>query len=533
MKPFPPLNEATIKQIDFSAEMIDLAALTAAGLYDESVGLDLSSAPESVDDVEESGARFVIPLVLPEGIASGDGRIFASGALTTRDLPLPLMWQIKTGPGHDGSVIVGRIDTIDYTELGLVNARGVFDTGKWGREAERLVRSLFLRGISGDLDEFEASSEKSDNDELSDKESIKNRKITIDKARLMGVTLVAKPAFQECFIMIEQDPVVELDESAPEDGLYEDVLDDLDNEFAALAASAAPMVPPRNWFQNPGLSAKTPLTVDDDGRVFGHIATWGTQHIGYGRKTNPPRSSSNYAYFRTGVVRTDDGTDVTVGQLTLAGGHASMYASADQAVKHYDDTASAVADVNVGEDRYGIWVAGALRPDITPSQVRALRASAPSGDWRPIGNKLELVAVCQVNVPGFPTVRAMVAGGQITALVAAGARPLAEMREASKIEDLERRIAMIEAGTFSAEDSVIEEEVPAESQFADKAAELAQRVAAIKASAKKSEKVEDEPIVEPALSALAASAADRVAAIRNAQLAAKAEKLRARMGGVR
>jgi hypothetical protein len=61
-------------------------------------------------------------------------------------------------------------------------------------------------------------------------------------------------------------------------------------------------------------------------------------------------------------------------------------------------------------------------------QVRALRASAPSGDWRPINGSLELVAVCQVNVPGFPLARAMVASGKIMALVAAGASHMALIR---------------------------------------------------------------------------------------------------------
>ena len=90
------------------------------------------------------------------------------------------------------------------------------------------------------------------------------------------------------------------------------------------------------------------------------------------------------------------------------------------AVKHYDDTASAFCDVHAGEDAYGIWVAGALRPNVTAEQVRAIRAAAPSGDWRPINGRLEMVAVCQVNVPGFPVTRARVASGHVYALVAAG-----------------------------------------------------------------------------------------------------------------
>ena len=117
-----------------------------------------------------------------------------------------------------------------------------------------------------------------------------------------------------------------------------------------------------------------------------------------------------------------------VGQLTLAGGHAPLNADAASAAKHYDDTASAVADIHVGEDQYGIWCAGSIRPNLNEMQIRALRASAPSGDWRPINGSLELVAICQVNVPGFPTARAMIASGKILALVAAGASYMAAMK---------------------------------------------------------------------------------------------------------
>ena len=57
---------------------------------------------------------------------------------------------------------------------------------------------------------------------------------------------------------------------------------------------------------------------------------------------------------------------------------------------------------------------------------------------------LELVAVCQVNVPGFPVARVMVAGGQVQALVAAGARHMAELREHPMVS-LEARIDALES----------------------------------------------------------------------------------------
>ena len=391
-----------------------------------------------------NGAEFFIPLVIPEGIESGDGRQFEKGSIDMRELPLPLLWQIKTGEGHNGSVVVGKIVSMEKTDQGIGNARGFFDTGEYGKEAERLVRGGFIRGVSADLDKFEADEEVKEVENESNKK-LGAGKINITKARVMAVTLVPKPAFQECTIKLAEN-VGEQEENVIPDGVYVEGVNPLDASAlvaCGIVAGMIPVTPPKEWFEKPELKKATPLTVTDEGQVFGHIAAWHVDHIGLAFGTKPPRSKSKYAYFHTGVVRAQDGLDVPVGQLTLAGGHAPLEASASEAVRHYDDTASSVADVHAGEDAFGIWVAGALRPGTTPEQIRALRASAPSGDWRPIKGSLELVAVCQVNVPGFPIARARVASGQVMALVAAGASALAHMKHDplaelnSKIEKLE------------------------------------------------------------------------------------------------
>lgn len=212
------------------------------------------------------------------------------------------------------------------------------------------------------------------------------------------------------------------------DGVYEEQVDDAAEVASALTASGGPLKPPKSWFDDPKLDKPTPIQVTKEGRIYGHIADWSTSHVGLPGDRKVPRSSTNYAFFRTGVVETEDGSEVPVGQLTLSGGHATLQADAGQTVKHYDDTASAVADIAVGEDSHGVWISGGLRPGVQDTDIRVLRASAPSGDWRPINGKLELVAVCQVNVPGFPVARAMVASGEVTALVAAGAGAMMQRR---------------------------------------------------------------------------------------------------------
>lgn len=435
---------------------------------------------------KEYGASFIIPLVIPEGQESGDGRIFNKGAITFRDLPLPLLWQIKTGQGHDGSVVVGQIFSMEKTGRGVANAYGVFDSGEFGREAERLVKNGFIRGVSADMDQFEADEEEvlPEAGEKEDTKKIGGGKINITKARVMAVTIVPKPAFQECFIQIIEKTAEAQEEEVVPDGTYVDGVNPLDAAAlvaCGMVAGAIPVEPPTEWFDAPKLKGPTPLTVTDEGRVFGHIAAWHVDHIGMSYGTKPPRSRSKYSYFHTGVVRTLEGTNVPVGQLTLAGGHAGLEASAEEAVRHYDDTASAIADVHAGEDAFGIWVAGSLRPDASPEQIRALRASAPSGDWRPIKGQLELVAVCQVNVPGFPIARARVASGQVMALVAAGASVLAEMKHdplaevIKKVEQLEKQPLLAAADQAKSRFAEMNASI-----FAEKKQELASRFGKIR-----------------------------------------------------
>jgi 2'-5' RNA ligase len=194
-------------------------------------------------------------------------------------------------------------------------------------------------------------------------------------------------------------------------------------------ASAAAL-PPIEYFTDPGFTEPTPLTVDGD-RIYGHIATWGTCHIGISKRcTPPPRSKSDYAYFNVGAKRVQDGDRVRtvgVGHLTMNTGHASLNASLAETLAHYDNTGTCAATVAAGDDRHGIWINGLVEPELSERDRERLAAAPPSGDWRPKEGALELCAVLAVNVPGYPVPRARVASGapgeepEVLALVAAGA----------------------------------------------------------------------------------------------------------------
>lgn len=207
---------------------------------------------------------------------------------------------------------------------------------------------------------------------------------------------------------------------------------DEERKLAVVASAAVTytddgIVMPHEWFTDPGLKAPTPIVVTPEGRVYGHVAEWGTCHVGAADEcVAPPQSKTGYSYFHTGgTVLTDQGL-VDIGHIVMASGHPSTRWSYRRAVSYYDNNSTAVADVVAGEDQFGIWVSGAVRPGITEEQKYALRASTLSGDWRDVHGNLELSIALAVNAGGFPISRkpsfAVVNGRQMS-LVAAGMLP--------------------------------------------------------------------------------------------------------------
>jgi 2'-5' RNA ligase len=185
-------------------------------------------------------------------------------------------------------------------------------------------------------------------------------------------------------------------------------------------------VPPSAWMFEHVTNQPVKLGVniaDDNRHIFGYAALWGTCHIGHPDVCITPPREPSHDHYLLGEVLTGEGKRVAVGTVTLGTGHAPMFGvNARQAVEHYDDTGTAVADVVVGNDENGIWYAGAIRHGVPAGRVAELRAAKLSGDWRGIGGKLRLIALLAVNVPGFgvPRLATRVAHGTQTALVAAG-----------------------------------------------------------------------------------------------------------------
>ena len=380
-------------------------------------------------------------IIAREGEMTGDGRLIEDGALRWDDLPIPLRVAFKDVGGHDGAEVCGRIETVERREGGDIYATGTFDLGSAvGAEAFRQVSEQMSNGVSIDTDDVTfrimakadmPEADVADSGDEADPEgrvkvaamSSSDELTVIESARLRAATLVAVPAFATARVYATgQAPAKSAEDVEPEEAL-EASAEAVSRSRDSLTAAAIPTAPPEAWFKDPQLTGPTALVVEDDGRVYGHIAAWGTCHIGQiGKCVEPPTSPSNYAYFRTGALRTAEGTSVAVGHLTMGTGHAGPRDSANAAAEHYDNTGTVFADVAAGEDAYGIWVAGSLRPGITPEQVRVARSAPISGDWRTIRGSLELVGALAVNVPGFPVPRpqGLLASGEVKSLQASG-----------------------------------------------------------------------------------------------------------------
>jgi hypothetical protein len=412
-------------------------------------------------------------VLIVEGIPSGDGRMIAEEALTWRELPIPLMLQTVNAPGHDGAVIAGSIHEIVRDGQNVVG-RGRFDSGAAGQEAQRLLTEGTMRGVSADIDSVVVEFLTPDGQDVSPEDmmfaGVDALEVLVE-GRIMGATLTPFPAFQEAHVRVldagaavEDVALVASGAEVRGDvwrvpsplGAWLPGQQDAAYELAALVASAShavevPVNPPREWFQVGQMEQPQPFTVYADGRCYGLVAQWGTCHIGFTDRCVPvPKSGSAYKSFRNKNVLTAEGDLVATGPIFMDTVHPDLRLRASDTQAFYADTGCAVADVALYENEFGIVAAGAVRPGLTPEQLRRFRGSDVSPDWRQLGGRLEVVGLLCVNVSGF-IVEGLVASGasvpnargvwdstagQLTALVAAGMVRRADTQVHTLADDL-------------------------------------------------------------------------------------------------
>lgn len=410
--------------------------------------------PDPADIGGENTAPWRGPLTV-EGIETGDGREFDDDSLTWADLPLPLRWNKEDSHGGEPKTVavnVGRIDKIWREDSGLIMGEGLLDlSDDDGRKVHGKIKGKFLRGVSVDVDSVKGADMELVWPDQPDGEGedpdpfmqlfAEPEKVVFHKGRIRAATLVDIPAFAEAYIALLDEAGAIVAGGEPVGALRAGMAPRF-----RVSAVTAPSRPPAEWFTNPDLSVPTGITVTADGRVYGHAALWGTCHIGQAGVCVTPPQENDHPYFMTGNAWTEDGGSVSVGQITVGTNHAPLTSNHRAASDHYDNTGSAVADVAVGNDGHGIWVAGSIRPGASAERVHELRAAGQvSGDWRRIGGQLRLVGLLAVNVPGFPVpkLRTALSDGQQLALVAAGMTNLTEQLTEDELDQIAYRRIML------------------------------------------------------------------------------------------
>lgn len=426
----------------------------------------------------EGGVPFTIPVVVLEGWETSDGRYIEPGSLGRRDLPQSLMAMTRNPDGgfegHSAAIVAGRIDTLDRVDASTMLNRETgepFGPGVWAWTATgyltphpdqpgsvatvQYVRDQVLRGVSVDLGEVVADVVVLEEDEDGFPERVR---FVVTRGSIAQATITPFAAFPGAYIVLDEglgaeeagvEPAPAEEAPSGEEALpivassALRILEPARNRQALLASVAtdaetiAPVVPPRGWFSRVDVPdpsrhvylGRRPNGVPT-GQTWGYVAQWGVPHAGIlDREVYAPRlGPEGYRTFSSqGSVFTEEGEEVPTGVLTFGGGHASTDLGVIPALAHYDNAGSAYADVVIGEDEFGVWFAGAMRPHLTRQQIEEFGRHPVSGDWRanPGDTALRFVAALSVNTPGFPIRgQAHITASGVRSLVAAGSAPI-------------------------------------------------------------------------------------------------------------
>jgi hypothetical protein len=194
---------------------------------------EIAAAAETEEDPAPMMAVPWHGVLAPEGVMSGDKRMFAEQALTWRDLPVPLTWQEASGNGHDGSVTVARIDQIARVGNEL-RGRGVFLSTEKADKVIGMIAEFGRFGVSIDADsaEFEFDEEQ--------------ESVLFTSARIASASIVSIPAFAEAWVALG---------AGPEDFMPVEEEDDLAASVETLAISEKPWdgsasrFTPEEWYR--------------------------------------------------------------------------------------------------------------------------------------------------------------------------------------------------------------------------------------------------------------------------------------------
>jgi hypothetical protein len=384
-------------------------------------GDTLTAAADQEDIMADDTDGIMQGVAIVEGEPTGDGRQFDSVSWPDpAQVIIPFEWQKETTHGgtHDVVVPVGRV--ISFERVGNeIRFEAKIDLGSAdGAEAWRRYSEGFIGGVSIVADDPDDPFSKDvqlvwpEQCELTDdmsEEQMFETMFSADcaspdlaifpTARIRSLTLVNTAAFIEATADVQP-----------------------------LAASGATHVveipdrPPLAWFQEPSEAPEIGLIqVTDAGRVYGYVAPKGVAHRAIAdRDVQVPLGNVDYRSWMNRPTILDTGERIATGVVTMDCGHASTMAwvGAKQSIDHYDNACSVIASARIGENAYGVWIAGALMPGVTGTQVARMMACQLSGDWRPHRAKVgwrEFTAALVVPVPALTAPSMRIQGGALVA----------------------------------------------------------------------------------------------------------------------
>lgn len=321
------------------------------------------------------------------GLPTGDGRLITPGALTSRDLPLPLSWQRESGDGHGGSVVVGRIESLEFHQ-DMVTATGTMLDVEGAAQAGELIRAGVI-GPSMDLDDITYV--------VDDQE-----RVIITGGRVAGATLVAIPAFAEVSITLDPEPVESMDcDPATED------CSPITNY--ALVAS----VRSSGWSDMP--LADESRDWDGDaaaGRVFswatdGDTTDWSRYARAFLRKDDDADPETRGAY-SFGIADVIDGTLTIVPRGVFAAAAAVQGARSGSEPVDADAMRSVLSGIYRRMDREPPWaesMAASAAPQLPPVEyfVKPETVGPVTVDGDRVYGYVATWGTCHIGLPGCTT----------------------------------------------------------------------------------------------------------------------------------
>lgn len=404
----------------------DGSVVTTLARYDQVLALlgeKLAAAAVSGDGSGGAGADGAGGL-LPEtwsdvdGICfnedTGDGRDFTGCVWSSRDPAvsmMPLMLQTETEVGHFGAELAGFIETLETPAGGPPRATGRFYDSPVGIQFRDMLLEGRRFGVSVDNGSVEYEWVCIEFDPEAG--WCTQESMVFSAYEIIGLTGTPFPGFAKAAIQLGASASTAPAAPAAASGA------------PATAAARFPAVPPRTWLEmaEPQLGSPllvqqipdeliddigekwaVPMTITDEGHVFGHLAWWGQCHIAYHDVcVEPPHSPTAYSKVNLRALPVDGGGSVLTGPLVVGTDHADVRLFDARAKDEWANSNLAWADVHFIDGAFGPWFSGAVRPDLTDAQLRVLRASSVSGEWYDEdGLGLDLFLGLTVSGPGYP-----------------------------------------------------------------------------------------------------------------------------------